>query len=279
VCLARKQCVTAILALGAILFSCNTGSRGHVADERPSARSGSVHHSPTVREEFRPFHLQTIPEALALLDRSLAHPNDVAAREALAELYQDGGFVGTARFYENTVRTLRSQPLLSAPVESRISWQATDLDLSDRPYQEAMEVAGLTAQAKYDEAVLKAQSTIEAEGASLRLGAQWADAVLWKAVWNPEEVSKSALEIAIRVFVSSLEERSIPMPIGIDNKAAGYERLSDVFARLNDGVAALTAVELALHHLPRPVREEWDKATEERLRSRLKSISSYLETK
>jgi hypothetical protein len=106
-------------------------------------------------------------------------------------------------------------------------------------------VADLISSGEYQQAVNVAQSEIEQNGSTLQLAVQWAHATLSLAIEAPQAVTPAAREVAIRVVLTSPEER-VPRPIGVDSRADGYSLLARTFLIHGDRVSSRTAAKLAL---------------------------------
>lgn len=224
---------------------------------------------PRAPKEFRRLTLAPLSGAAALIEGVTRDPRSVEPRKQLMELYRGAGYTGAAFFFENTIRVLEDRPLLTAGVQSDIGWSASDRDLTDQPRQLARSVAELMSQARYVEAIEKAQRDIQEHGSTLQVAVQWSHAVLREAVVEPREVTAGALEVAIRVFLTSLEEK-VPMAVGVDSRAGGYAELAKAFARVGDSVSCRVAAKLALFHLHlKDDSPEWDTFAAERLRAML----------
>lgn len=191
--------------------------------------------------------LRTVPVSEAVPLVKLLQQEDPAAeiRKDLAGIYRSAGYYGAARFFENTARLAGGEALDVSPVVSPIAWAANADVLSDRPQRVAKEISDLSAAGQYGAAIEKANAEIQGHGLSLQVVAEWSDAVLWKVIEDRKTVSDEAVEVALRILLTSVEEQT-HRPRGIWTRASGYQRISDVFLALDDPVSALTAATLAL---------------------------------
>ncbi|HVF58577.1 MAG TPA: hypothetical protein VNJ70_02000 [Thermoanaerobaculia bacterium] len=222
--------------------------------------------------EFRRLTLAPIPGAPDLVTALLDKSESFETRRRLVELYERAAYLGAARFFENSIRELGGQAPLLEKVRNPVAWSATERDLEERPLEVARRVSRLLSQSRYTEAVQAAQREIEENGSTLQVAVQWSYAVLWQAMASPDQVSPEALEVAIRVFLTSLEEK-VPNAVEIDSKAKGYGHLARVFFRLGDTISSRAAAKLALEHLAvTDTSPEWDKFAAQRLQELLREI-------
>lgn len=186
-----------------------------------------------------------IPDAVPLLRRMLERPAAAEVRSELARLYRARGYYGAARFFENTARLLEGEALLTQAVQSPVAWLANADDLSDRPRRVADEVARLALSGDFGAAIERAEKDIAEYGPSLDVVVEWADAVLMEAFEPRATVSDEAMEIALRILMTSIDEK-VEKPHTFSSRAGGYANLSGVFFGLGDDASSVTAAILAL---------------------------------
>lgn len=241
--------VAASIGVGTILW-CVTGS--YRESDPETTLQGEVPLSavsdeapPPTPEEFRVLRTVPISEAVPLVKLLQQSNAAIEIRLELAEIYRSRGYYGAAAFFRNTARLAQGQALDLSPVESPIAWSANVDSLSERPSRVAKQVSELIASGRYSAAIERAQKDIEEHGASLRVVAEWADAVLWETIEDREVVSDQALEVALRILLTTVEEQ-VYRPHGFISRAGGYKRVSDAFLYLDDPTSAETAAVLAL---------------------------------
>lgn len=200
---------------------------------------------PQAPVEFRVLRTVPLDDAIPLLQLLQQDSPAVAVRLDLADIYRSAGFYGAAAFFENSAGLAQGEALKLAPVESPIAWSANADMLSERPGKVAREVSELVGAGRYGPAVNKAQADIEEHGPSLQVVVEWADAVLWRAIEDRDAVSAEALEIGLRIVLTSVDEK-VYRPRGFISRAGGYKRISDVFLTLGDPTSGLTAAILAI---------------------------------
>ncbi len=175
------------------------------------------------------------------------------ARDQVSDTYQKAGFLAAARFYRNTTKLAIGGPVNASPVESPIAWEATEYDLSDESTRAAKEVNALLQDWQVDQAIARIEDELERKP-SLQMVVEWSDAALMKILADKGEVSDEAKEAAVRIFITSLDEKvNKPFSVG---RAGGYKKLSDVFSALDDPYSSLTAAVMALIVDQRA--SEWD---------------------
>jgi len=208
----------------------------------PSVKPGSSE-LPPAPDEFRRLWPTPIAEAIPLLESLRSRSPELEAREQLSDLYQDAGFVAAARFFRNTVELANDQPVDASPVESSIAWEATQYDLSEDATTAAKKINTLLQSWQVDQAMSQVEDELQRRP-SLQLVVEWSDAALMQVRVDKQEVSEEALEAALRIFITSLDEK-VPLPLSV-GRSDGYKTLSDVFLSLDDPYSALTAAVMAL---------------------------------
>ncbi len=227
--------------------------------------------------EFRVLQCQPLPLAPEALKDVWAEPAREGPRRQLAEIYTRNGYLGAARFFDDTVRELRREPPVTQPVQTGIAWSYTGRDRSPAGTRVAAEVARLVSDGEYDAAVQLAQAEVEASGPTARGAVQWAYAVVSKGTVAPSGISPEVSEAAVRLLLTSLLER-VPLPAGVDCAASGFELLSTVFAGVGDNVSAVTAARLALRDVedpgtPYPESDSgWRQVAAHRLREKIQLL-------
>lgn len=273
--LSTVMTIVPLLAFFALAVCCVQGS-----EDGPGPSGRAVGLLPTAGEEipppdppreFRRLTVAPISGAPELVSTLLKDPGSTTARHHLVGLYEDAAYLGAARFFGNTLRELEGKTLVTTPVRNPVAWSATG-DLADRPLEVARRVNQLLSEARYTEAVLEAHRDIEEHGSTLQVAVQWAYAVIYTVLVSEEQGTPEALEVAIRIFLTSLEEK-VPQPLGVHNKASGYDTLARFFFRLGDTISSRTAAKLALEHLAvTDTSPEWDKFAAQRLQELLREI-------
>jgi hypothetical protein len=235
-----------LVAVGVVVSLHKSQSEAHLSDQNEAVRGQVATQAPSdAPSEFRDLVPTPIPEAVQVLQDLQAGSGSAEERLQLAQVYRSAGFYGASRFFENSAHVSRGEPLDLSPVETPIAWAAHEDDLTDRATQVATEVVHLTQAGHYAEAADRAKQYLEANGASLQVVVQWADATLWATLADAGQVSAEAQEAALRIFMTSLEEK-VPHPLGTVSRAGGYSGLSDVFFVLGDHVSALTAAAIGI---------------------------------
>lgn len=174
-----------LLSLAVAILPSACEERSKLEAENPFPSSSLPPHAvdagsppPDPPREFRWLSLAPVTAATDLLEQLAREPQDRESRERLWKLYSASGYLGAARFFENTLRELEGRPLLTATVKSEIGWALTERDRSDDSRVVSRAVSELLSQQRYAEAVQEAQRDIEGNGLSLHVAVQWADAVL-----------------------------------------------------------------------------------------------------
>jgi hypothetical protein len=223
---------------------------------------------PDPPSEFRPFSIAPMPGAPEMIER-LEHDTDsVEARTHLVEIYRAAGYLGAARFFENTIREREGKHLVTEAVRTEIAWSGTGPDRGTHADEVVRAVWTLNSEFRFEEAAKLAGRDIQQHGVTLLVAAGWSHAILRLTAMSPEPITISAdtHEAAIRIALTGLEEK-FPMARSLSGKAIGYQSLAQVFFELGDLVSCRTAARLALHHLNVTAdSSEWKKSFAQELK-------------
>lgn len=238
--------VLPMVVLGVLVTRHESQDGGRQPSDQDPARGPSAREAaPPAPSEIWDLVPTPIPEAVRILQDFQARQGSAEERLHLAEVYKAAGFYGASRFFENSAHVVRGEPIDLSPVKTPIAWAAEKDDLTDRGTQVATEVVHLTQAGRYAAAVERAKQYLEANGGSLQVVVQWADATLWNILAHADKVSAEAQEAALRVYLTWLEEK-VFHPLGTISRADGYSTLSDVFFVLGDRVSSLTAAVIGI---------------------------------
>ncbi len=231
-------------------------------------------HEPPSPIELRVLRPEVLADAAEVLTRLSSAPFVESAREELSQIYANNGYEGAARFFDHTVREMRGEPVQYQPATTGIAWSASARDLNGEADAIAKQMAHLVSLGKYEAAIQHAAQEMESDQPSLAVSIQWADSVVSRCIRNPTLLSENEIEMAVRVFLTSLFERA-PRPVGVPTTASGFEKLSNLFIRLGDWPSALTASRLALDSLRELSENDNTKdVAAARLRERIEKLSA-----
>lgn len=195
---------------------------------------------PNPPSEFRYLSPDPLPNAVKVLGEIEDAGRAVAMRAQLAVIYHDAGFYGASRFFQNSSRVASGKPINLSPVESPIGWASPKSDVAGWSLDKARAVHRLVLEGKYPEAAALAKKDLGFEPGSAYLVVEWADATLWETLAKPKSVGLEALEPALRIYLTSMEEQ-VTRPLGMQSRAGGYGILTGVFLRRGDRYSSLTA--------------------------------------
>lgn len=236
----KRSMILAVLAVLSLSCIAEDDVSAHAKAEPPSNPEPGYGEP---RPPFRSLSLDAIDSAVKASEALGAGAYDT--REDLGRLYRHSGYAGAASFFENTAREVKGEELVLTPGGDLGGWGGGEREMSGAAQQVARRVADLISSGAYQQAVDVARSEIERNGSTLQLAVQWAHATIALATETPQAVKPAAREVAIRVMLTSLEER-VPRPIGVDSRADGYSLLARSFLIYGDRVSARTAARLAL---------------------------------
>jgi hypothetical protein len=249
-------CGTALAVL--VTFGCGQqAASSEEAEFLESSDVDSVAGGPS--KELRFIDMAPLQGAPALIEKLASEPQSIGSRRRLVEIYMTNGYSGAAHFFENTIRELGGQSLITRSVRAEVAWRASSDDLNGTADKVAGDVLRVIDERRYDEAIDLASRSLK-RSASLRVTVQWARAVLWKTiVESPNEADFELLEVAVRVYVTSLEGH-LPLPFGVDSRSTGYHELAKMFISIGDAVSCRVAARLALEGMDVTVDSpDWDK--------------------
>lgn len=263
----RTSCNLIAVALACLACGCQNAQGDNTAPR--------VEAPPDPPSEFRTLGLQPLESAAELLEQLRGTSGgEGGARRQLAKTYQAAGFAGAARFLDNTLRLQAGEPLITTPVQTLIGFAVLERDVDGSALAVARAAHSQLLALDYDAAIGLLEDDIQWYGPSQRTVVQWSEAILRKAMATPDRVRSEKLEVALRLLLTSLEEKVLRAE-GIDRRETGYELLATVCYRLEDYASARTAAMLALDGLA--VQEDspaWDKASRERLEGLLEALES-----
>jgi len=263
-----------ILLLGLVaLVAANAACTDVTSGSLPDGHSNLENEEPTPPKEVRWFDYSAIPDAVHLQREIIDAPSMPGPRRALASLYHQLGFQGAAAFYDASAALLSQFVAVPQPSHPRITWLTSEQEVAGQSADTAHKVADLVADNQLDKALDVSAQSLQRER-SAQLFAEWSLAVLRKATREPDSVSGEALEIALRVLLTGLEEPSMPRPRGFIDRASGYEDLSNLFLALDDEVSALAAAQLGLRALCEA--KQPDSEQQRRFETRIGVLKSHL---
>ena len=249
----RQLAKVALIALVSLSCVQRDTTLADAAQPRPQHREGEV-------RSLSPRPIDAAVQHVSALASSASEEH----RRALVGIYEQAGYVGAAYFFDNTLPEKQGDEVVTTPPRGG-SWSGGPGEVDERAYGIAQRAAHLISEGKYRDALDLIHEEGEQNGMTMQLSMEWAHATLALAVEAPAEISSGAREVAVRLILTSLEERA-PRPLGIELKAGGYSLLARAFLQQSDKLSARTAARLALVDLRGQPPSPWRTASEQRLR-------------